>query len=149
MNQLVDGLAKNFVAQAQGKRLAHLPLLTLVYLQGQRSIVATPVTALELAAYLGVEVSVAEGVLGLLASQGIVRLFKEDMAAYCLNRELHEISVFELLPLLLKFQELIPATGLAAAVSAEADEKYRRLYSELASEMLQLFGQQSVNQLPI
>ena len=149
MNQLVDGLAKNFVAQAQCKRLAHLPLLTLVYLQGQRSMVATPVTALELAAYLGVEVGVAETVLEMLASQGIVRLFKEDMAAYCLNRELHEISVFELLPLLLKFQELIPASGSAATASAEADEKYRRLYSELASEMLQLFGQQSVNQLPI
>ncbi|KAB2838862.1 Rrf2 family transcriptional regulator [bacterium] len=149
MNRLVDGMAKNFIAQTQGKRLAHLPLLTLVYLQGQRSTVATPVTALELAAYLGVEVGVAEQVLEFLASHGVVRLFKEDMAAYCLNRELHEISVFELLPLLLKFQELIPATGAAAEASAEADEKYRRLYSELASEMLQLFGQQSVNQLPI
>lgn len=148
MNQIADGLAKNFIAEAHGRRLAHLPFLTLVYLQGQRSLVSTPVTALELAAYLGVEVAVAEGVLVLLADQGIVRLFKEDMPAYCLNREIHEITVFELLPLLMKFQELIPETG-AAGESLGADDKYRRLYSELASEILQLFGKQPVNQLPI
>lgn len=149
MNLLIDGMVKNLIAQPQARRLIHLPLLTLAYLQGQRTMAATPVAAPELAAFLGIEIPVAEGILVFLESQGILRHFKENLAAYCLNRELHQISVFELLPLLLKFQELIPEVGAAAELSAEADEKYRRLYSELASEMLQLVGQQPVNQLPI
>ncbi len=143
--------ANNFMADPATRRLAQMPLLTLFYLYFQRQLVATPVTALELAAYLGIEVRAAEGVLAYLEGQGILRQFKQDLPAYCLTKELSEISVMALLPLLAKFQELVPlgASQEIAENVTEADEKYRKLYSELASEILQLFGQQPVNHLPI
>lgn len=149
MNKATEELAKSFMTDPQVKGLAHLPFLTLSYLHFQRHLVATPVTALELAAYLGVELRVAENVLSYLEGQGIVRQFNAALPAYFLNRELSEINVAELLPMLAKFQDFTPATGVAAQGTTQADEKYRRLYSELASEILQLFGQQSVNELPI
>lgn len=146
-----EEMAKAVLADAGLKRLAHLPFLTLFYLHFQRNLVTTPVTALELAAYLGVDVKVSEGILGYLKDEGIVREFKQDLPAYTLQKDLHELNVLELLPLLSRFSELFqqvtPESG--AAQMAEADEKYRRIYSELASEILQLFGKQPVNELPI
>ncbi|HKX13398.1 MAG TPA: hypothetical protein VJP40_09610 [bacterium] len=146
-----EELATKVLADAGLKRLAHLPFLTLFYLHFQRNLVTTPVTALEMAAYLGVDVKVSEGILTYLKEAGVVREFKQDLPAYTLQKELHELKVLELLPLLSRFAELcqeVDPTASAAQV-AEADEKYRRIYSELASEILQLFGKQPVNELPI
>jgi len=141
--------AQNFMQDAAFRRLAQLPLLTLFYLYFQRQIVATPVTPLELAAYLGIDVRATEGVLTFLESQGILRRFKQDLPAYCLSKDLSEISVLELLPILTKFQELVPVNIGPVGATPEADEKYRRVYSELASELLQLAQEIPVNQLPI
>ncbi|HKY62845.1 MAG TPA: hypothetical protein VJR29_05435 [bacterium] len=146
-----EELAKKVLADVGLKRLAHLPFLTLFYLHFQHNLVTTPVTALELAAYLGVDVKVSEGILEYLKETGVVREFKRDLPAYTLQKELHELKVIELLPLLSRFAELCQAIDPAATAAqvAEADEKYRRIYSELASEILQLFGKQPVNELPI
>jgi len=146
-----EELAKKVLADAGLKRLAHLPFLTLFYLHFQRNLVTTPVTALELAAYLGVDVKVSEGILTYLKEAGIVREFKQDLPAYTLQKDLDELRVLEMLPLLSRFFELLQSLDplSSGAQVAEADEKYRRIYSELASEILQLFGKQPVNELPI
>ena len=146
-----EELAKKVLADAGLKRLAHLPFLTLFYLHFQRNLVTTPVTALELAAYLGVDVKVSEGILTYLNEAGIVREFKQDLPAYTLQKDLDELRVLEMLPLLSRFFELLQSLDplSSGAQVAEADEKYRRIYSELASEILQLFGKQPVNELPI
>ncbi len=151
MQRFNNETAQNFMQDPAFRRLAQLPLLTLFYLYFQRQIVSTPVTPLELAAYLGTDVRAIEGVLSFPEGVGILRRFKQDLPAYCLHKDLSEISVLELLPVLAKFQELIPAEGasVAPAGTAEADDRYRRVYSELASELLQLAQQAPVNQLPI
>jgi DNA-binding IscR family transcriptional regulator len=146
-----EELAKKVLADPGLKSLTHLPFLTLFYLHFQRNLVMTPVTALELAAYLGVDVKVSEGVLVYLKDQGIVREFKRDLPAYTLQKDLHELTVLELLPLLSRFSELLQGPDAVSThiQVAETDERYRKIYSELASEILQLFGKQPVNELPI
>ena len=147
----LNALTQTLLTEPYVKRLAHLPFLTLFYLYFQRQVVATPVTALELAAYLEVEVKVAEGILAYLEGKGIVRQFKADLPAYTITRDLAEISVMELVALLHHCKQLGADAGAPPSdqEAQESSDKYRRLYSELASEILQLFGQQSVNQIPI
>jgi hypothetical protein len=50
-----------------------------------------------------------------------------------------------------RIQELVKQAGSQpdVSISAENAEKYRKIYSDLASEMLQLFGEQPVNKLPV
>jgi DNA-binding IscR family transcriptional regulator len=143
--------SKTVLTEPQFKQLAHLPLLTVFYLFFQRQFSATPVTALELAAYLGIDVKIAEGALSFLDQVGIVRAFKNDLPAYSLGKELDQISVKDLVSLLAEFHELLKKEGgEPKALELEAsNEKYRKIYSELASEILQLFGQESANQLPL
>ncbi len=143
--------AKTVLTEPQFKQLAHLPLLTLFYLFFQRQFSTTPVTALELAAYLGIEVRVAEEVLQFLHHEGVVRIFKEGLAAYSLGKELDELTVKDLVVLLAKFHEVITKQGITLKPFEikESNEKYRKIYAELASEILQLFGEASANQLPL
>jgi len=138
------------LTEPQLKRIAHWPLLTLFYLLFQKQFSTTPVTALELAAYLGVEVKISEGILEFLLKKGIVRSFKNDMPAYSIGKNLEQIPVSDLFAMLGEIQTFLkeqnPGEGLE---NADQDQKYRRLYSELASEILQLFGKESANKLPV
>jgi len=133
------------------KRLAHLPLLSLFYLIFQRQFSATPVTALELAAYLSVEVKVAECILEYLLKKGIVRSFKNDMPAYSIGKTPEQIPVSELFGMLGDIQEILKVqkNPMTEGPVDDSDQKYRKLYSELASEILQLFGEESANKLPL
>jgi len=146
--QIPDG---HVVTEGEVKRLAHLPLLTLFYLSLQKQVSSTPVTALELAAYLGLDVRVAEGLLEFLDKRGMVRAFREDIPAYSLNLELNEITVKDMMEMLGEFQQQIKLAGGDVKVSdvRESNEKYRKIYSDLASEILTLFGEESANQLPV
>lgn len=133
------------------KTVAHLPLLAIFYLSMQRQVSATPVTALELSAYLGVEVSIMEEMLKKLEQRGMVQAFKEGIPAYVLTRELEEVNAKELLAMVLELDDLYEKSGTprTSVSTRESNEKYRRIYSELASEILQLFGEDSANQLPL
>lgn len=149
---LVDQIPEaRVITEPDVKNLAHLPLLTIFYLSLQRQVSSTPVTALELAAYLGLEVKVVEGLLEYLEKKGLVRAFKEDIPAYSLGKELNEISAKDFMEILGEFHELLKQEGLKPKIlqTNESNEKYRKIYSELASEILQLFGEESANQLPV
>ncbi len=139
------------VTEPQLRKLAHLPLLTLFYLLFQRQFSSTPVTALELAAYLGLELKVVEGILYYLKKKEIVRPFKEDLAAYCLKKELDQISVKDMIEMVGEIQELLQRQGLefSSSENPDSNEKYRKIYSDIASEMLQLFGTESMNKMPV
>jgi Predicted transcriptional regulator len=139
------------LTEAEMRELAHLPVLLLFYLLFQKQFSATPVTALELAAYLGLDVKVSEGLMDYLQQQGIVRAFKDDMPAYSLGRELDQITMKDLIALLGEIHRLMKKSGakVKPVELSASNEKYRKLYSDLASEILQLFGEQSANQLPI
>lgn len=139
------------LTEAELRQLAHVPVLLLFYLLFQKQFSSTPVTALELAAYLGLDVKVTEGMLDYLQKQGMLRAFKDDMPAYSLGRELDRITMKDLIALLGEVHRLMKSTGttLQPRELEGSDEKYRKLYSDLASEILQLFGEQSANQLPI
>lgn len=132
-------------------QMAHLPLLTLFYLTLQRQVTFTPVTALELSAYLGIEVTVAEGILAFLETRGVVRVFKEGIPAYIIVKDLDAISTKDLIVLLGEFHRLLQEAGRDKAPEElqKSHDKYRKLYSDLASEMLTLFGQESANLLPL
>lgn len=143
--------APEVLTEEEFKDLAHLPLWILFYLTLQKQVSSTPVTALELAAYLGIEVKVAEGLLSSLAEQGIVRAFRDDLPAYSLAHDLSEISAKQMMEMVAEirnqfkeFKQDIPRHS-----SLKSNEKYRKIYSELASEILQLFGEESANQLPV
>ncbi|MCB1213873.1 MAG: hypothetical protein KDK66_00205 [Deltaproteobacteria bacterium] len=141
---------KHLLTEPEIRKLAHLPMLTVFYLSLQKQLSATPVTALELSAYLGVEVEITEGILSFLESRGIVRAFKKDMPAYLLTQDLSEINANDLMGLLGEFHEQFKLRGLDSEDSVqESNTKYRKIYSELASEILKLFGQESANQLPV
>ena len=136
--------------EPQLKKLAHIPLLTLFYLTFQRRFSATPVTPLELSAYLGMDVVLAEGLLASSAKKGWVKVFKEGMPAYTLVKDLEQISVHDLVEWIGEIQEMMKIAEVpATASSVESQEKYRKIYSELASEMLQLFGEEAVNKIPL
>jgi DNA-binding IscR family transcriptional regulator len=139
------------VTEREVKKLAHLPLLTIFYLSLQRRVSATPVTALEMAAYLGMDVKVVEEILSFLERRGTVRAFRKDMPAYSLVKEFHEITAKDLIELLGEYQLLLKQSG--AEVSGNemgaSEKKYRKIYSDLASEILQLFGEESINDLPV
>lgn len=139
------------LTEPQFKELAHLPLLTLFYFSLQRKFSIAPVTALELAAYLGVEVKAAENVLEYLEKKEIVRTFKHEIPAYSLSKSLDQINVSEMVALLAKFHEVLKGKtkNQSEPTESESGEKYRKLYSELASEILQLFGERAANQLPL
>jgi DNA-binding IscR family transcriptional regulator len=139
------------VTEPEVKKLAHLPLLTIFYLSLQKRVSATPVTALEMAAYLGLDVKVVEQILSFLDGRGLVRAFRKDMPAYSLVKEFHEITAKDLIELLGEYQLLLKQSGQEiTSTDADASEKkYRKIYSDLASEILQLFGQESINQLPL
>jgi len=138
----------SILTESKLREVAHLPLLTMIYLKLQRQASATPVTALELAAYLGVEVKVAEDILSFLEKRGIVHAFREDLPAYSLNKKMGQITGEDFLALLVDFFQLVK-NGQKFSDSVPSDDKYRKLYSKLASEILLLFGQESVNQLPV
>lgn len=143
--------APEVLTEEEFKGLAHLPLWILFYLTLQKQVSSTPVTALELAAYLGIEVQVAEGLLSYMASMGLVRAFRDDLPAYSLAQDLGDISakqmmemVAELRNLFKQYDQVPPRT-----TARGSNEKYRKIYSELASEILQLFGEESANELPV
>jgi hypothetical protein len=50
-----------------------------------------------------------------------------------------------------EFRDLTKTQGgeLSVHDQKESNQKYRKIYSELASEILQLFGEDSANQLPL
>jgi DNA-binding IscR family transcriptional regulator len=138
------------VTEPEVKKLAHLPLLTIFYLSLQKRVSATPVTALEVAAYLGLDVRVVEEIFTFLERRAIVGAFRKDIPAYSLAKELHEITAKDLIELLGEYQLLLKQKGQEISGSdLEAEKKYRKIYSELASEILQLFGTESINQLPV
>lgn len=139
------------LTEPQFKELAHLPLLTLFYFSLQRKFSIAPVTALELAAYLGIEVKTAESVLEYLEKKDIVRAFKNEIPAYSLAKNLEQINAGELVALLGKFHELMKERKdpTSEVTASESGEKYRKIYSDLASEILQLFGERAANQLPL
>ncbi len=140
-----------WLTEPQLKRLAHIPLLTLFYLYFQKRVSSTPVTALELAAYLGVDVRLSEAVLLHLEQRGTVKLFKEGIPAYSLKKELEQVSLKDLLEIVGVIQQWVKKGGqeVAGPSAEESQEKYRKIYSELASEMLQLFGEEAVNKMPL
>jgi len=149
---LVDQIPEGRVlTEPDVKNLAHLPLLTVFYLSMQKQVSSTPVTALELAAYLGLEVRVAEGLFEYLEKRGWVRAFKEDIPAYSLGRELNEITAKDLMEILGEFHEVLKREGLKPKIlkTTESNEKYRKIYSELASEIIQLFGEEAANEMPV
>lgn len=135
--------------EPQLKKLAHIPLLTLFYLTFQKRFSATPVTPLELSAYLGLDVVVGEGVLASMEKKAWVKVFKEGMPAYTLVKDLEQITVHDLVEWIAEIEEMVKTSESAAASSQESQEKYRKIYSELASEMLQLFGEEAVNKIPL
>lgn len=141
---------KHLLSEPEIRKLAHLPMLTIFYLSLQRQLSSTPVTALELSAYLGVDVEITEGILSFLEGRGIVRTFKKDMPAYLLAQDLSEINANDLMGLLAEFHDRLKLKGLNyEAPDRDSNAKYREIYSQLASEILQLFGQESANQLPV
>lgn len=142
---------EKIVTEAELKALAHLPMLTVFYLSLQRQVSSTPVTPLELSAYLGVEVKVAEGLLKFLHGRGIIHPFRQGMPAYTLSQDLNAISAKDMMEMLGEFRDLTKSQGgeLSVDDQKESNQKYRKIYSELASEILQLFGEDSANQLPL
>lgn len=144
------GVDKHLLTEPEIRHLAHLPMLTIFYLSLQKQLSSTPVTALELSAYLGVAVEVTESVLVFLEKRGILRRFKKGMPAYLLAQDLSEINVNDLMGLLAEFHEQLKSRDLSPkAPKQESNARYREIYSELASEILQLFGEESANQLPV
>jgi DNA-binding IscR family transcriptional regulator len=139
------------VTEPEVKKLAHFPLLTVFYLSLQKRVSATPVTALEMAAYLGLDVRVVEQILSFLDRRGIVRAFRKDIPAYSLAKEFHEITAKDLIELLGEYQWLLKQNGseISDPEMEASEKKYRKIYSELASEILQLFGEESINHLPV
>lgn len=139
------------VTEPEVKKLAHLPLLTVFYLSLQKRVSATPVTALEMAAYLSMDVKVVEEILSFLNRKGIVRAFRKDIPAYSLVKEFHEITAKDLIELLGEYQLLLKQSGqeISGSDMEASEKKYRKIYSELASEILQLFGRESLNDLPL
>lgn len=139
------------LTEPQFKRLAHLPLLTIFYLSLQRELSSTPVTALELAAYLDLEVKVTEDLLNYLEKKGVVRSFRKDIPAYCLSQDLREISAHDLIEMLAEYHHVLEKSGGEVSIGERIalDGKYRKIYSDLASEILQLFGEESANELPV
>ncbi len=139
------------LAEPEMRKLAHLPLLTVFYLGLQRQISSTPVTALELAAYLGLEVRVVEGLLAFLQKRGWVCSFSQELPAYSLTRDFDQLTVKDLLEMVAEIQRQLKNVGVRAqGLEARSDdERYRKLYSDLASEILQLFGRDAVNQMPV
>ncbi len=139
------------LAEPEMRKLAHLPLLTVFYLGLQRQISSTPVTALELAAYLGLEVRVVEGLLAFLQKRGWVCSFSQELPAYSLTRDFDQLTVKDLLEMVAEIQRQLKNAGVRAqGLEARSDdERYRKLYSDLASEILQLFGRDAVNQMPV
>ncbi len=133
------------------KKLAHLPLLTFFYLLFQKRFSSTPVTALELAAYLGVDVQLGEVLMSHLEKKGIVRVFKEGIAAYSLMKDVDQVNVKDLIEMVGDVHLWVKKNGelKSAAMPEESSEKYRKIYSDLAREMLQLFGEEAVNKLPL
>lgn len=139
------------LTEPQFKKLAHLPLLTVFYFSLQRELSSTPVTALELAAYLDLDLKVTEALLAYLEKKGVVRSFRENIPAYCLNQELKEITAHDLIEMLGEYHHVLESSGVEPSHSERvaSDGKYRKIYSDLASEMLQLFGEESANDLPV
>ncbi len=139
------------LAEPEMRKLAHLPLLTVFYLGLQRQISSTPVTALELAAYLGLEVRVVEGLLNFLQHRGWVCSFSQELPAYSLTRDFEQFTVKELLEMVGEIQRQLKKMGAKTQEGERQsdDERYRKLYSDLASEILQLFGRDAVNQMPV
>jgi DNA-binding IscR family transcriptional regulator len=150
-NKVNPEKGKDWLTEPQLKKLAHLPLLTCFYLLFQKRFSATPVTPLELSAYLGLDVAVTEGLLASMEKKGWLTVFKEGLPAYSLAKDLDQITAADLIELVGRIQELVKQAGSQpdVSISAENAEKYRKIYSDLASEMLQLFGEQPVNKLPV
>lgn len=151
LNQLdkVD-TAELILTEPEVKKMAHLPFLTFFYLFFQKKLSATPVTALELAAYLGIEIHTSEKILSFLEKGGFVKVFKEDMEAYLLAKDLDEINLQDLVHLLGEFHKLTKKQEQrSTSLVDSSSEKYRKLYSELAGELLQIFSQETANRLPV
>ncbi len=143
--------SNDILTEEEFKNLAHMPLLILFYLTLQKQVSATPVTALELAAYLGIEVQVAEGLLSFLEAEGMVRAFRDDLPAYSLAQELSDISAKQMMEMVAELRNLFKQYDQSPPIfkARGGNEKYRKIYSELASEILQLFGEDSANDLPV
>ena len=133
------------------KKLAHLPLLTFFYLLFQKRFSSTPVTALELSAYLGVDLQLGEVLMASLEKKGIIRVFKEGIPAYSLMKDVDQVNVKDLIEMVGDAHLWVKKNGeLKNAINPdESQEKYRKIYSDLAREMLQLFGEEAVNKLPL
>jgi DNA-binding IscR family transcriptional regulator len=142
---------EKIITEPQLRKLAPLPVLMIFYLSIQRQVSSTPVTPLEMAAYLDVDVRVVEAIFEYLEKHKLVRAFRQDLPAYSLAKELDEISVKDLLEILGEFHTRFKQEGMQykPAVGKDQDKRYRKIYSELASEILQLFGEESANQLPL
>lgn len=132
--------------------VAHLPFLTILYLHLHKSTVGTPLTALEMSLYLNTDIHVVEKVFELLEEKHIVRPLKQGLPAYVLNRSLKDINFEDLLELMHCYQkhgEFFSNKSLNHAQQELQSNKYRQIYSDLASELLHLFGVQTANDLPI
>jgi hypothetical protein len=73
------------------------------------------------------------------------------MPAYSLVKEFHEITAKDLIELLGEYQLLLKQSGkeISGQEMEASEKKYRKIYSDLASEILQLFGEESINNLPV